>query len=641
MSRSKVSEDRAEDEGFERALNTHRAMLQQGRSFSGRERNCCYLNLGDRATAFANVSSAMGLDFPDDGRGLVTVDWDQDGDLDVWLSNRNAPRLRFLRNDMPAGFHSLMVQPVGNGRGTNRDAVGARVEVMPERGAESEEQFRQIKTVRAGEGFLSQSSKWLHFGLGTKKEPQTIKIHWPGGGTETFSDLAVDGRYVLVQGTGRAEKIARRQGVLKLKPEPLTVPPASASVRIPLVSLLPMPAAEYRTNDGGRQQLAIGKGRPVLINLWATWCAPCREELTEIAKRKDEFAEHNLDVVALCMDSLGEEKTDPQAAETFLEQINFPFTHGKATEGLASLFQAIHDLLVVNDTVLPAPTSFLIDGQGRLSMIYKGPVPLDQLFADCRHTSRSREERFIESATVSGKLFQNAALEERLKSLELANHMKIADGLKQAGAVEDAEAQLHAGLQISDRADFRTNLGSILLDQGRLNEAEVHLARAITIDPTFASAYGNLANLRVRQTRPDDAIVLYEKALDLDPDFALVHYNLATLLTRLRRFEEAKDHYHRAVAADGKFSEAYRQWGNLLQHLGQPEEAIKRYESALVADPANAQLHNDWGKLLVAEGQMEAAVAQFRRALELAPDYREARDNVRRAEMAIGKKSQP
>ena len=637
MSRSKVSEEGAEDEGFERALDTHRTMLLQGRSFSGQERNCCYLNLGDRATAFANISAATGVDFPDDGRSLVTVDWDQDGDLDIWLSNRNAPRLRFLRNDMPVGSHSLMVQLIGNGVGTNRDAVGARVEVMPEHGAESEDQLRQIKTVRAGEGFLSQSSKWLHFGLGPKEQPQTIKIHWPGGGTETFSDLEVDGRYVLLQGTGKAEKLARREGVLKLKPEPPTVPPASGSARVPLVSLLPMPAAEYQATDGSMQKLSIGKGRPVLINLWATWCAPCREELTEMAKRKDEFAEHNLDVVALCMDSLGEEKTDPQAAETFLDQINFPFTHGTATEGLANLFQAIHNLLVVNDTVLPAPTSFLIDGQGRLSIIYKGQISLDQLFTDCEYASRSRNERFQDSASLPGRILINSNLDKDLESLEMTNLLKSADGLKKAGQFEDAKAQLYAGLQIIDMPEFRSNLATILLDEGRLNEAEIHLMRAIALDPAFASAYGNLANLRIRQNRPGDALPLYEKALELDPDFAIAHYNLAMLLTRKQRFEEAKDHYRRAVTADPNFSEAYRQWGNLLRHLGQLKEAIERYESALQADPTNVRVHNDWGEVLTMQGQMEAAIAQFRQALELAPDYSAARENLRRAEMAVGK----
>jgi superkiller protein 3 len=71
--------------------------------------------------------------------------------------------------------------------------------------------------------------------------------------------------------------------------------------------------------------------------------------------------------------------------------------------------------------------------------------------------------------------------------------------------------------------------------------------------------------------------------------------------------------------------------------LGQLVEAVKRYESALQADPTNVRVHNDWGEVLTMQGQMEAAIAQFRRALELVPDYPAARENLRRAEMAVGK----
>ena len=61
------------------------------------ERHCCFLNT--RGPVFANVSAVSGLDLIDDGRGLALVDWDHDGDLDAWISNRNAPRLRLLRNN--------------------------------------------------------------------------------------------------------------------------------------------------------------------------------------------------------------------------------------------------------------------------------------------------------------------------------------------------------------------------------------------------------------------------------------------------------------------------------------------------------------------------------------------------------------
>ena len=77
--------------------------MKKGRSWSGRERHCMYLHLGTDEGGglrrFANVSAISGMDYPEDGRSLCLVDWDQDGDLDFWISNRTAPQLRFLRND--------------------------------------------------------------------------------------------------------------------------------------------------------------------------------------------------------------------------------------------------------------------------------------------------------------------------------------------------------------------------------------------------------------------------------------------------------------------------------------------------------------------------------------------------------------
>src|SRR5262245_66393159 len=101
-------------------------MLREGRSWSGRERNCFFLNTG--GTRFANVSAVSGFDFPDDARAAALSDWDGDGDLDVWVSNRNAPRLRLLRNGA-TGSHYIALRLVGDGATTHRDAIGARVEV--------------------------------------------------------------------------------------------------------------------------------------------------------------------------------------------------------------------------------------------------------------------------------------------------------------------------------------------------------------------------------------------------------------------------------------------------------------------------------------------------------------------------------
>ena len=157
-------------------------LVQQGQSWSGNERNTAVLNCG--GTRFANVSAATGLDFADDARALGTVDWDHDGDLDIWLQNRTGPRLRLMLNqtDNNATGHSFVAVKL---RGTtcNRDAIGARVEVVvkprnSESGPPNTEQSRLIQTLYAGDGFISQSSKWLHFGLGRSLDIQHIIVRW-------------------------------------------------------------------------------------------------------------------------------------------------------------------------------------------------------------------------------------------------------------------------------------------------------------------------------------------------------------------------------------------------------------------------------------------------------------------------------
>ena len=100
-------------------------LVRRGKSFSGYERHCCFLNTGQNR--FANVSSASGFDYPDDGRSVSLVDWDLDGDLDVWLVNRTGPQTRFLRNEASNEHHFLAVRLQGTA--CNRDAIGAAVKL--------------------------------------------------------------------------------------------------------------------------------------------------------------------------------------------------------------------------------------------------------------------------------------------------------------------------------------------------------------------------------------------------------------------------------------------------------------------------------------------------------------------------------
>jgi hypothetical protein len=149
------------------------SMIVRGRSLSGNERNCAFLNPGfepdNAAPRFADVSAASGLDLNDDSRAIAAGDWDGDGDLDFWLTNREAPRVRFLRNDLTPQHETAWVafSLHGNGSTCNRDAIGAVLEF----------EFAGRKLTRAlsaGDGFLSQSSKRVFFGLGPRSSTCTM-----------------------------------------------------------------------------------------------------------------------------------------------------------------------------------------------------------------------------------------------------------------------------------------------------------------------------------------------------------------------------------------------------------------------------------------------------------------------------------
>ena len=82
MSQSPIAtEQQTPEQNYLDAWQQLAKRIQRGQSFSGRERNCVFLNT--RGSQFADVSAATGLDHIDDSRSIAFTDWDQDGDLDL------------------------------------------------------------------------------------------------------------------------------------------------------------------------------------------------------------------------------------------------------------------------------------------------------------------------------------------------------------------------------------------------------------------------------------------------------------------------------------------------------------------------------------------------------------------------------
>ena len=124
-------------------------------------------------------SSESGLMVPYDARGVAVSDYDGDGWVDVAVGlNNNRP---LLFHNRATGHYALTVRLVGPP--ANPTGVGARITVTHQDG------HTAVREVRAGNGYFSQDSATMLFGLGTEEQAQQITVRWPDGRETTVNNI--------------------------------------------------------------------------------------------------------------------------------------------------------------------------------------------------------------------------------------------------------------------------------------------------------------------------------------------------------------------------------------------------------------------------------------------------------------------
>ncbi len=159
------------------------------------EQSYFWRNLGS-GSSYAEVAIASGIVHQGAGRGIINLDYDNDGDQDVVIAGNFEP-LRLFRNDTPAGGrHWLRVLLDTDLDPTvAADGIGAEVRVTSASGT-------LYRWIDSGDTFQSQSELSAHFGLGLDDVISELRVVWPDGVEQVVPSVAVDQTIVVHRGTG-------------------------------------------------------------------------------------------------------------------------------------------------------------------------------------------------------------------------------------------------------------------------------------------------------------------------------------------------------------------------------------------------------------------------------------------------------
>lgn len=574
-------------------------LIRQGLSWSGREMDCAYWNAGDGT--FIDVSNTLGLDWKGDGRSFVQVDWDGDGDLDLWLASRTAPQVQFLRNDAAAApFLRLRLE----GAGPNTEAIGARVEVRA--GGRLLVQERRL-----GGGYLAQSSEWLHFGLGDVESIESVRVRWPGGPWQAFTGLAMNGRYLLRQGEPEAAPApgATREVRLATSKSVPVRPPASA--RVVITRRLPLPALEAQGFEG--EVLTTRGPGPRLVSFWASWCPNCIKELHLWRREAARFEELGLEVLALSVDE------DPEAARAFWSSAGLPFQGGLAPERWVLLFDLLQRLAVDRQRDMAVPTSFLLDADGRIATIYRGPVDTEVVAADVRALAD-------QAPAFGGLPFEGRQLgaARSVPLVEIQRRLLDQERPDEAlfyidRACEEAGPRPGDPSQAESLANALTRVGADFLSKGRVEDAERALSRAIEWSPADSLAWFGLARARVAAQDSPGAVAALEQAVELDPSFALAWDLLGSVRLSAQELDAAREALRSALAIDPRLVGTWQNLGIVELSAEDHEAGAAAFRRATELAPQSADAWTGLGMCLVQAGDTEPGVAALERALQLDP----------------------
>jgi len=521
-----------------------------------------------------------------DSRSIVFTDWDQDGDLDLWVSNRTAPRLRFLQNNLTSEnqFIAFRLQ----GTHCNRDAIGAGLQLH----LKGDHPLVLTKTLKAGEGYLSQSSKRMHFGIPKNYSIEKIDVRWPCGVHQVFRELSTNQEYRIVE--GGSELILVNPPVLRkaLIASTAKLPDPKQQARVIPHARLPMPVMHYTNLNGDPKEIRPDKDHFLLLSLWAAWCAPCLTEMEDLEIHRESLADADLDVLFLNIEDL-DQAVDFRVRKInrFIQRRKLDLAAGMVSIGLLEQLDVVQRILTNSQSALAVPFSFLLDPDGKLTAVYKGSISAEDLIRDVRTFRNSSKFHRDLAVPMAGRWFVNPlspdvfAIPEKL--LEISKPGSAVDYLDRHFRMEEPSP----GFQ----------------DQGKV-----------------AALYSQCGLKLVAQNQPMSAIGALQSSLDLMPDSIENRLALALVFQSISQSSEAVVQYREILKQDSNSIPAQNSLAWLLASssdplVRRPNEAIRLAENTCrMTQNRSAELLDTLAVSYAAAGRFDEAVTTALTALKIA-----------------------
>jgi Tfp pilus assembly protein PilF len=580
-----------------RAVNR---VIRENGSEAPHERNVLLRN--DGRGHFDDVSGTVGLDLDQDGRGFATLDYDGDGDTDlVLVAPRDSPQVRIMRNDFPDRGASLALRL--RGTRSNRDAVGAKVVVETESG-------RFTRVLQAGSGFISQHSKELLFGLGASTNVERVMVTWPSGLRQVLEGVSVNTRVLVEEGS----KI--------LETEPFRPPAAAPSAgaqdgsSIPARAylgtwlLLPFPAPGFDLKDlhGDPRRLADYRGRPVLVYFWSAAAPESARILGELAEGWSRPPSGGPGLLAVSLDGT----QDLPNVRRFADGLPPGVPIVIASDEMAGAYNTLHRFLFDRTEDMQIPTAFLLDGQGDIVEVARGPVPAATLLGDLPHAGEVPSDRLVRALPFPGRF---------LGPPGWRNDFEIGLALSEGGFDAPALQAFERAAKSDPSALTFYNLGTLYMRRGDTARAEDALSRALSLQPDHAEANNSLGALLAQNGKVTEAIPHFRKCLEVRPDDADALNNLGYAYLQVGQPAQAHELFQRAVEVRPDFAEAYNNLGIYHGQRGDLEEAESFFRQAVEKRDGYAEAANNLAMVMAALGKGDAALEVLERSLAEKPDF--------------------